>query len=113
MAVIGSSHKDIKTAGSLTSWILIFVTLCKDCFSGHSAGKAMCGVRVIDETTGKPGGIWASFKRNLPLVIPLVPIFVGFQLCEGHRTGDGWSNTKVIWKKYATHPIFAPTQPRT
>ena len=23
-------------------------------------------------------------------------------------TGDGWSQAKVVWKKFATHPIFLP-----
>ena len=119
---------------------LIFA--CKDCFWGYSPGKWLCGVRVTDETTGKPGGIVASFKRNAPLtIIPVMPLIalipvmpfieqggaavlvgaqvisaifivvmaliVSRQLYKGHRIGDGWSNTKVIWTKYATSPVFA------
>lgn len=108
MAASGSSKSDFENVASLLGWILLPFLICKDCFSGQSVGKAMCGVKVIDETTGEPGGIGASFKRNLPLVIPFMPLFVAFQLSKGHRTGDGWSNTKVIWKKYASHPIFGP-----
>ncbi len=111
MGASGSSESAIQGAASLLGWILLPVLICKDCFSGQSAGKAMCGVKVIDQTTGEPGGIGSSFKRNLPLVIPFVPLIIAFQLCKGHRTGDGWSNTKVIWKKYATNPIFAPFSP--
>lgn len=112
MAGSGSSQSEIQGVASLLGWILLPVLLCKDCFSGQSVGKAMCGVKVIDETTGESGGIGASFKRNLPLVVPFMPLVVAFQLCKGHRIGDGWSNTKVIWKKYATNPIFAPHEIR-
>ena len=108
MGAGGSSQSEIQGAGSVIGWLLLPLLLFKDCFSGQSGGKAMCGVKVIDETTGEPGGLGASFKRNLPLLFPFMPIVVAVQLCKGHRTGDGWSNTKVIWKKYANHPIFAP-----
>jgi len=109
MGAAGSSQQEIQNMASAVAWILFpLILLFKDCFSGQSAGKAMCGVKVIDETTGEPGGLGASFQRNLPLLVPFVPLVVAFQLRKGHRTGDGWSNTKVIWKKYANHPIFAP-----
>ncbi len=82
----------------------------KDSFWGASPGKALCGIKVIDKTSGQPTGIVASFKRNLPLFIPFLPLIVAIQLNQGHRIGDGWANTKVIWKKYADHPIFLPLQ---
>lgn len=108
MLALGASEQTMDSAMNMLLWLLLApLACCKDCFSGHSLGKYICGVRVIDETTGKPGGLAASFKRNLPLVIPVIPLVVAFQLRSGHRTGDGWSNTKVIWKKYADHPIFA------
>jgi hypothetical protein len=50
------------------SWIgfrLLFV--CKDCFSGHSPGEWISGVRVIDRDTLEPIGIVGSPKRNRPL----------------------------------------------
>jgi uncharacterized RDD family membrane protein YckC len=109
MAAAGSRPSEIEVAGNILGWLLLPVFFCKDCFWGHSLGKAICGVRVIDETTGAPGGIVASFKRNLPLLIPFMPLVVAFQLCKGHRIGDGWSGTKVVWKKFANHPIFAAT----
>lgn len=109
MAAAGSSESAIEVAGYALGLYLLPVFLCKDCFWGQSLGKAICGVRVIDQTTGEPGGIGASFKRNLPLAIPFMPLVVAFQLCKGHRTGDGWSRTKVVWKKFANHPIFAAT----
>ena len=90
--------------------LLILLFFFKDGFSGHSLGKLLCGIMVIDETTGEPSGICASFKRNFPLFIPIVALLIGIQLRNGHRFGDEWSNTKVIWKKYADHPVFASTQ---
>jgi uncharacterized RDD family membrane protein YckC len=109
MAAAGSRGSDIELAGNVLGWLLVPVFLCKDCFWGQSLGKAICGVRVIDETTGEPAGIGASFKRNLPLVIPLMPLVVALQMGKGHRIGDGWSGTKVIWKRFANHPVFAAT----
>ncbi len=89
---------------------LAVIVLCfgKDCFAGQSVGKAMCGVKVINKQTGAPGGFGMSFKRNLCLIIPFMPLVVGFTLSKGYRIGDGWAKSKVIWKKYETHPIFAP-----
>ena len=87
--------------------LLLFPIFClKDGFSGSSLGKAMMGVQVVDKTTGKPSDFGASFKRNLPLIIPFVPLIVAFQLCKGNRIGDGWSNTRVIWKKYRDKAPF-------
>jgi uncharacterized RDD family membrane protein YckC len=83
---------------------LLFPVFCmKDEFS---LGKAMMGVQVVDKTTGKPVSLGASFKRNLPLIIPFIPLIVAFQLCKGNRVGDGWANTCVIWKKYKDKAPF-------
>jgi hypothetical protein len=106
MVMSGFSEKDIDHAGNILSWIILPVFLFKECFSGYSLGKLICGVRIIDNTSGKPTGIGASIMRTLPLLIPFMPLIVAYQLCKGHRIGDGWSNTKVIWNKYAFHPTF-------
>jgi uncharacterized RDD family membrane protein YckC len=110
VGLTGPSKSTIQILGLVLSFLLVVLFTCKDCFAGHSPGKALCGVKVIDSTTGHPCGIGSSFKRNLPLLIPFMPLIVAYQLCKGHRTGDGWSNTKVIWKKYASNPIFSPSQ---
>lgn len=107
LAAAGSSPSEMEAAGNALTWLLLPVFFCKDCFSGQSLGKALFGVQVIDQGTGEPGAMVASFKRNVALVIPFMVLVVGFQLCKGHRIGDGWSHTTVIWKKYANHPIFA------
>jgi hypothetical protein len=104
MGTIGFSMQTITVVG----YMLTSIFLCKDCFSGRSPGKAITGVQAIDKTSGIPIGLWASFKRNLPLIIPFMPLVVAFELCKGTRTGDGWANSKVIWKKYASNPVFLP-----
>jgi uncharacterized RDD family membrane protein YckC len=107
------SQSEVDNFGSILDWGLLFVAMVlKDCFSGQSVGKALCGVQVIDRTTGQPGGVAASLLRNLPLLIPIAPFWVASELCKGYRTGDGWARTKVIWKKYANHPVFAADLPK-
>ncbi|MDD2717556.1 MAG: RDD family protein [Candidatus Wallbacteria bacterium] len=107
LGLFGLSDTDLKIAATLFDCVMLpLIFICKDCFSGFSPGKFLCGVRVIDEVTGEPAGITASFKRNLPLLIPFMPIVVAFQLSKGHRIGDGWSNSRVIRIKYASNPVF-------
>ena len=108
--VVGLTPGTVRVVTTLLVWLLLPLWFCKDCFDGQSLGKVLCGVRVIDEATGAPCGVGTSFKRNLPLIIPFMPLIAAVQLCQGHRFGDGWSNTKVVWKKYADHPIFAPVK---
>lgn len=108
MTYQSASEPDVQIAGRVVGIALLPLLLFKDGFSGFSPGKALMGVRVINSTTGQPAGFGASFKRNLILLIPLMPIIVAFLLIKGKRIGDGWAHTKVIRNKYAYHPIFAP-----
>ncbi|MCZ6836833.1 MAG: RDD family protein [Planctomycetota bacterium] len=88
-------------------WFLLpLVFFCKDGFAGHSLGKLICGVRVLHRETFEPIGFVPSLKRNLPLLVPFMPLIIAFLLQKGYRLGDGWAKTKVIWKKYAKHPVF-------
>jgi uncharacterized RDD family membrane protein YckC len=107
MATIGFQRSEIFTVATIIGWLLLSVFFCKDSFAGQSPGKVLCGVKVIDKETGKPASLGASFKRNLPLLIPFMPLIVGGRLCSGYRFGDKWAHTKVIWQKYADHPVFA------
>lgn len=91
---------------SLLGWALILVFILKDGFGGCSPGKGICGVVVVDRDTYDPIGFGRSFKRNLPIAIPFVPLIVAFTLAKGYRLGDRWANTKVIWSKYRDHPVF-------
>ena len=82
------------------------VLFMKDGFGGYSPGKMICGVRVIDVAGNRPAGFIASLKRNLILFVPPMPLIVAFWLVRGHRIGDGWAGTRVVWRKYADHPVF-------
>lgn len=86
----------------------MFLVLGMDGFKGHSPAKAMFGLQVIDERTGRPANFWDSFQRNLPLAIPFMPLYAGYQIFQfdGRRLGDGWSRTKVIWKQYRNKAPF-------
>ncbi len=83
-------------------WILF---LAKDGFSGRSIGKRITGVQVVDRVTLRPIGFGRSFKRNLPLlpflaIFPILLLIPGLLLAKGHRWGDKWANTTVIWRRY-------------
>jgi uncharacterized RDD family membrane protein YckC len=89
---------------ALFLWILYLIVslsfFFKDGFRGCSPGKAIMGIQVINITSGKAAGFWSSFKRNLPLIIPFMPVIIDSRIRKGNRIGDGWANTRVIWKKY-------------
>jgi uncharacterized RDD family membrane protein YckC len=93
-----------------TYFVLFFVFCMKDGFTGCSPGKALFGIQALMEDTGRPAGFGDSFGRNLCLIIPFMPLVVAIQLSKGYRTGDRCAKTKVIWKKYRDHPIFAVGQ---
>ena len=82
------------------------ILVMKDGFRGYSPGKAVCGLRVIHEATGRPAGFAASLQRNLVLCVPLLPLVLAFSLTGGPRLGDGWARTRVIRRKHARHPVF-------
>ncbi len=97
--------------------VIFSVFIFKDGFNGHSPGKALMGVQVLDSRTGQPAGFSHSFKRNLPLTVAVLPIVGGyimlvvvlviaFQIAKGFRLADSWAHTRVIWKKYAHLPLF-------
>jgi hypothetical protein len=93
-------HADVREIVAVVPYVGWVLFLFKDGFNGHSLGKAMLGLQVVDVDSGQGAGFGASFKRNLPLLIPVVPLIVAIQLNRGPRWGDGWANTRVVWKKY-------------
>lgn len=107
MAIFGFEQSTIIASATLLGWALLTLFFCKDSFAGQSPGKALLGVRVLDTRTGQTAGVLASLKRNLPLLVPFMPLIIGGRLCSGYRIGDHWAHTKVIWNKHAGHPIFA------
>ena len=103
---------EVSEAASQGIAFLLFPVFClKEGFAGLSPGKAMVGAQVISTVTGRPSGFGSSFKRNLPLMIPFAALFMVSQLSKGNRWGDGWSKTRVIWKKYRNkEPFIVRTQ---
>ncbi|MGQ9564406.1 MAG: RDD family protein [Thermogutta sp.] len=92
--------------------LYFFWYLLKDGFRGASLGKALTGIRVIDDTTGAPIGFRKSANRNWPIVllglVPFAWLIIGATMGKGYRIGDRGAKTKVIWKKYEQSPIFQP-----
>jgi hypothetical protein len=92
---------------TLAAWVVFpLIFFCKDGFIGHSPGKFITGVQAVDPKTFEPIGFGRSFKRNLLLIIPVEPLDGAVMLQQGYRPGDKWAKSKVIWKKYANHPVF-------
>lgn len=104
MAMAACSRRNIDIIGIVSVCIIMALFFVKDGLSGYSPGKFACGVRVINEKTGKSIGLGGSLTRTFPMIFPIIPLVIAYQLSDGHRFGDG--NTKVIWNKYAEHPLF-------
>ena len=96
----------LDTAESLIGLAISIVFLAKDGLRGRSPGKSLLGLLTIDATTHEPISFGRSMKRNLPTLIPLVPIIMAFQLIKGVRWGDEWANTRVVWIKYKNRLPF-------
>lgn len=99
--------------------------LFRDAINGQSPGKLVCGVRVIDERTGRAATMERCAARNGPLALWLLGItfgcaligpetagesgkllamvlfLIGVRLPKGHRLGDGIAHTRVISVKHA------------
>jgi len=86
--------------------------LFKDGFNGTSLGKAIMGLFVINEATGKRISFGGSAKRNWIIVllglVPFAWLIIAVIMGKGYRIGDRAARTKVVWKKYAHSPVFAP-----
>ena len=101
---LGEAGVGLAAGGFSLIWILI-----KDASGGYSPGKKLMGVRVLNIESGMGAGVGDSMRRNAPLLIPFVPLFVAFQLHKGQRLGDGWAGTRVIWVKHRERAPFATT----
>ncbi len=114
---MGSVGLTSESAINSVEWFLMvgFLTilLAKDGFEGRSPGKTLMGVQAIDRETGVPIGFGRSIQRNLVTLVPVMPLIIAVQMMKGYRTGDRWAHSKVIWRKYADHPVFAVKPPAT
>ena len=112
-----SAHNDdAATAGAMLflfmyagGFLLAFaLIILRDGFNGMSPGKRILGLQVINTVSGVPAKLGDSFKRNIILAVPVLPIVVAVQIftANGVRIGDEWAQTKVIWKQYADRAPF-------
>jgi uncharacterized RDD family membrane protein YckC len=90
----------------VNAWIVPLLFFFKDGFTGMSPGKRLMGVQVVDADTLEPIGFGQSFKRNIPLYIPFVWLYIALTILKGRRLGDRRANTQVIWRKFAQRPAF-------
>jgi len=100
--------------GVFLEWIVPWIVLplifsFKDGFSGMSPGKRWMGLQVVDAATREPIGFQQSLRRNVGMIIPIVPVLIASQLRSGCRCGDRWAGTRVIWLKYRARPPFEPS----
>jgi len=102
----GAGRTDLSGLAGVLPWLLYGLWLFRDGFNGHSFGKSVTGLQVVDTGTGRGATFGASFKRNLPMLIPFAPLVAAFQMTRGPRLGDGWANTRVVWKKHAGRGPF-------
>jgi uncharacterized RDD family membrane protein YckC len=99
-AVGGAGGLDVAPFLAVLPWLGYALWPFKDGFDGQSPGKRLMGLQVVDIDTGEGAGPLASFKRNLPMFIPFAPLVAALQISRGPRLGDGWANTRVVWKKH-------------
>src|SRR4051812_41532100 len=95
--------------GYLGCFLLTYVLIIlRDGFHGQSPGKRILGLQVIHVVSGVPAKVADSFKRNIIMVVPVLPIVIVVQIFSGNgmRLGDEWSQMKVIWKQYADRAPF-------
>ena len=111
--------------------LVLLLFAFKDGFTGHSPGKLLTGVQVVESRTLSPIGFALSFRRNIPIfaiyvssillpffnatsrlssITPIVSLilllYMAHQLNRGPRWGDKLADTMVIWEKYAHRPPF-------
>jgi len=82
--------------------------LLKDSFQGHSPGKWLFDLQVIDEQTGAVASWWQAVSRNIPLILTPAWVIMLFQIRRGPRWGDARAGTRVIWREYYDRVVFHP-----
>jgi uncharacterized RDD family membrane protein YckC len=102
----------VAEAVSFTAWIggLALFVARDALLEGRSPGKALTGLAVVERVGGRPIGVAASVRRNLVMLVPLVPLLAASQIQRGGtRWGDRWAGTRVIWTAHADRLPFRTT----
>lgn len=63
------------SAGFSQLFTLVYL-LFKDAGTGRSIGKMMTGIKTVGNE-GRPPGLLQSFKRNVPMLLPVLPWIAG------------------------------------
>ena len=84
--------------------------LARDGAVGTSPGKWVTGLQVVDVRSGAPIGVEQSIRRNLILLVPLMPLVLVFQMRGGPRWGDASARTRVVIRSQQTARAFSVTE---
>lgn len=117
LGTLGWTELQVEIAVTAIALLLNVMFVLKDGFDGQSPGKRLTGVQVIDEATGRPISFAQSFKRNAVLLVGVIPVVGGLaslavvvtiaiQMNKGHRLGDRFAGTRVVWKRHADSPVY-------
>lgn len=107
MAGYGSmTQKAAENTATILLYALLPLFVFRDSFRGESIGKLLLGVQSVREQDMQPSGVLASIKRNAPMILPFVPLIAAIGMMKGHRLGDGWAKTRVVWRKYSQSQVF-------
>jgi uncharacterized RDD family membrane protein YckC len=113
--VILISDGDVRLL-ALIAGLYGFVThLLLPALTGFSPGKAMVGLRIVNQESFEPAGFGANFLRwilwivdSAPWCFPLVGLITGLSSNGHRRVGDMAAKTLVIDKKWVGHPLAVP-----
>ena len=105
-AAFGATYSDSTTRPNtgLTPWYVVGAGLyyiVMEAFLGRTVGKMLTGIKVVDETTGRPPGLLAAILRTvLRLIDGLAGYLVGFVVVVNsrrrRRLGDMAAHTLVV-----------------
>lgn len=99
LAVIIMNVLSMATGSQLLGWLVyVAAMLLRDANEGKSPGKMLFDLQVVTDA-GAPAQPIDSAKRNITMVIPLVPLIelvVYFTNAEGKRLGDQFAKTRVV-----------------
>lgn len=96
LCIPGFSGMSSTSLDGLSRFAMLVPFLLKDAFQGRSIGKRAMGLAVVDIRTGQSAGVFQSFLRNVPLLVPFVGLFALTSLENESRLGEGWAGTKVV-----------------
>ena len=109
------SNEDLVLIG-IIGLLYGFVThMLLPAITGFSPGKAMVGLRIVNQESFQRAGIGANLVRwvlwvvdSAPWCFPLVGLITGLSSNGHRRVGDMVAKTVVIDRKWVGHPLAIP-----